>query len=234
MHSVELEFVIVVINILLCCHVYSVIFFSPAFVDCGLLFDSRYCEGVDSIHHFQVTLIDNILVKLLWQDYTFFVSLNNQDKVFSGISADSSENSDLPSNEKKVETLTIKYPMRYLRDLGECIIGILSGISLVEHDLLSAFTVEFQETCLVMLQQTEDKERSTARLERVTHFISLLEQHAIHRGENWLLVDLVGPMLVKSFPLIRSIVSYYCPNSSDWSKIENTVYLFYFCGNFVF
>jgi hypothetical protein len=178
---------------------------------------------VDSIRHFQVTLIDNILVKLLWQDYMFFVSLNNQDRVFSRISADSSENSDSPSNKKRVETLPIKYPMSYLRDLGECVIEILSGISLVEHDLLSAFTVEFQETCLVMLQQTEDKERATERLERVTHFISSLEQHAIHRGENWLLVDLVGPMLVKCFPLIRSIVSYYCANSSDWSKIEDTV-----------
>ncbi|XP_059429493.1 E3 ubiquitin-protein ligase listerin [Corylus avellana] len=184
--------------------------FFRAFKECflwGLRNASRYCEGVDSIRHFQVTLIDNILVKLLWQDYMFFVSLNNQDKVFSRISADSSENNDSPSNEKKVETSTIKYPMSYFRDLGECIIEILSGISLVEHDLLSGFAVEFQETCLVMLQQTEDKERATEHLERVTHFISLMEQHAVHRGENWLLVDLVGPMLVKSFPLIRSIDS---------------------------
>nr|POE66372.1 e3 ubiquitin-protein ligase listerin [Quercus suber] len=181
--------------------------FFQAFKECliwGLCNASRFCEGLDSIHHFRVTLIDNILVKLLWQDYMFFVSVKNQDRVFSGISADSSDNSGLASNKKTVETLNVNYPMNYLKDLGKFIIEILSGISLLEHDLLAAFSTEFQENCLGMLQQTENLERATESVERIIHFILLLEQHGIQRGENWPLVDIVGPMLAKSFPLIRS------------------------------
>lgn len=139
----------------------------------------------------------------------FFVSVKNQDRVFSGISADSSDKSGLASNKKTVETLNVNYPMSYLKDLGKFIIEILSGISLLEHDLLAAFSTEFQENCLGMLQQTENLERASESVERIIHFILLLEQHGIHRGENWPLVDLVGPMLAKSFLLIQSQVSYY-------------------------
>lgn len=181
--------------------------FFQAFKECliwGLHNASRFCEGSESIHHFRVTLIDSILVKLLWQDYMFFVSVKNQDRVFSRISADSSDNSGLASNKKTVETLNVNYPTSYLKDLGKFIIEILSGISLLEHDLLAAFSTEFQENCLGMLQKTENLERDTESVERIIHFILLLEQHGIHRGENWPLVDIVGPMLAKSFPLIRS------------------------------
>lgn len=184
--------------------------FFQAFKECflwGLHNASRFCDGVDSVHHFQVMLIDNIIVKLLWQEYMDFVSLNNQDRVFSGKVAGPVENSDSPSYEKIAETLNTKYPMSYLQDLGKCVIEILLGISLVELDLLSPFNMQFREDCLVLLQQTEDKGRAAERLERVSHFISLLEQDAIQRGENWLLVDLVGPMVVKCFPLVRSVDS---------------------------
>ncbi|XP_040991883.1 E3 ubiquitin-protein ligase listerin isoform X1 [Juglans microcarpa x Juglans regia] len=187
--------------------------FFQAFKECflwGLRNASRYCEGVDSIHHFQVNLIDNILVKLLWQDYMFLVSLKTSEGVLSGTSAASSEKSNLPSNKKTAETSNIKYPVSYLRDLGKCIIEILSGISLMEHDLLSTFTVEFKENCLGMLQQTENTERSTESVEQIIHFILLLEEHAVHRDENWPLVDLVGPMLAQSFPLITSLDSPEC------------------------
>lgn len=140
----------------------------------------------------------------------FLVSLKNPEGVLSGTSAASSEKSNLPSNKKTAETLNIKYPVRYLRDLGKCIIEILSGISLMEHDLLSPFIVEFKENCLGMLQQTEkNKERSTESVEQVIYFILLLDEYAVHRGEKWPLVDLVGPMLAQSFPLITSLVSYY-------------------------
>ena len=161
----------------------------------------------------------------------FFVSVKNQDRVFSGISADSSDNSGLASNKKTVEASNVNYPMSYLKDLGKLIIEILSGISLLEHDLLAAFSTEFQENCLGMLQQADNLERATESVERIIHFILLLEQHGIHRGENWPLVDIVGPMLAKSFPLIRSQVSCYCANSLDGVRFY---ILFFFFQLFIY
>ena len=163
-----------------------------------------------------------------------FVSVKNQDRVFSGISADSSDNSGLASNKKTVEASNVNYPMSYLKDLGKLIIEILSGISLLEHDLLAAFSTEFQENCLGMLQQTDNLERATESVERIIHFILLLEQHGIHRGENWPLVDIVGPMLAKSFPLIRSQVSYYCANSLDGVRFYILFFFFSIIYLFIF
>ncbi|XP_048324435.2 E3 ubiquitin-protein ligase listerin [Ziziphus jujuba] len=184
--------------------------FFVAFKECfiwGLQNASRFCDGVDSMHHFRVTVIDSVLVKILWKDYLFSVSLKKPDRVSSGLSVDSSEDSSLSFNGKTAEPSNIRYPLSYSQELGKCIINILSGIFWLEHDLLSSFCTEFQENCLGLFQHAENVERKTEKIKQVNQFILLMGQHAMQKGENWPLVYLVGPMLAKSFPMIRSLNS---------------------------
>ncbi|GLT26789.1 hypothetical protein SLA2020_018310 [Shorea laevis] len=160
----------------------------------GLNNAPRFCDGVDSMFQFRITLVDNILVKLLWQDY--LLSIRSQD-----------QDSNLPLHEKAMTTLNLKHSISYLHDLGKCIIEILSGIFLLEHNLLSHFCAEFQDFCMELLQHQENTERSPEKLEQINKFLFLLGQHMKQKGEAWPLEYLVGPMLAKSFPLIRSIDS---------------------------
>ncbi|XP_050138704.1 E3 ubiquitin-protein ligase listerin [Malus sylvestris] len=186
--------------------------FLGAFKDCflwGLRNASRYCDKVDSISHFQVNLVKNVLVKLLWREYHFASSSKHKEKTLSRLSADSCE-SGLISNEKTVVTLNIMYPMSYLRELGNCIVGILSGIYSLEHDLLSAFSAGFEENCLGLFNDDGKLGTDSEHAERIIQFISLLGEHAMQKGQSWPLGCLVGPMLSKSFPLMRSHDSPNC------------------------
>ena len=140
----------------------------------------------------------------MWHDYFSFVGSNTQEITTSGLSSD---DRDLPLS-KTIEGSSIKYPMSYLHDLRSCIIHIISGIFLLEHGLLSAFCTEFQENCLALFQLATTGTAAES-VERVIQFVVSLGQHATQKGEAWPLVYLVGPMLAKSFPLIRSLVSSY-------------------------
>lgn len=185
---------------------------------------------MDSIGDFRATLVKNVLVKLLWQDFLFSGSSKNKEKTAPGLSADSCE-SDLASNRKTIETLNITYPMSYFRELVNCIVGLLSGIYSLDHDLLSAFSAEFQENCQSWFQHASNLERENECAERVIQFISLLGEHAIQSGESWPLASLVGPMLANSFTLMRSHVSCY---AQYFWMLDTNLYLSlklsYFCG----
>ena len=170
------------------------------------LFGTRYCNGVDSISAFRATLVKSVLVKLLWQDYISSSSSRKKEKTSLGLSADSCE-SDLTSNKKTVETLNIMYPMSYFNELANCIVAVLSGIHLLEHDLLSVFAAEFQENCQGFFQHASNLETESEFAERVTQFISLLGERSMQNGGGWPLASLVGPVLANSFAVMRSHVS---------------------------
>ncbi|KAI4305367.1 hypothetical protein L6164_028737 [Bauhinia variegata] len=160
---------------------------------------SRYNDGDDAINHFRLTLVENVLVKLLWEDYLLSGSSKGHDKVSSGKSEDSIKDN-IPHNKKAVHMQITNYPKPYLRELGKCIVEILLGMYILDHSLLSSFVVEFENNCIGILQ----KAVNTESIEQINLFMSLLEQHAVLKGETWPLVYLVGPMLAKSFPLITS------------------------------
>ncbi|KAG6607353.1 E3 ubiquitin-protein ligase listerin, partial [Cucurbita argyrosperma subsp. sororia] len=173
--------------------------FFQAFKECflwGLQNASRFCSG-DDLAHFQVTLVDVILVNLLWKDYLHDVQcLKNQDRALSG---------GAPLNNKRTgETPSTKYPMSYLQDLRKCIVEILSGIYLVEHDLLSVFATEFQKNCISMFQLTDNTEVASGTIEQIIGFILELEQLSMDKDDIWPLALLVGPTLANAFPIIRS------------------------------
>ncbi|KAE9615114.1 hypothetical protein Lal_00048152 [Lupinus albus] len=160
---------------------------------------SRYNDEADSISHFRVTLVDNVIAKVLWQDFLATGNSKGLDIISSGKAADSSKEN-VSLNKKTVDMLNTKYPMPYLQELGRCFVEILSGIYLLDSNLLSVFTVELQENCLGILQQAGNVET----VERIILFMLLLEQHAVLKGATWPLVYIVGPMLAKSFSIIRS------------------------------
>lgn len=77
---------------------------------------SRYNDG-DSIRHFQVTLIDNVLVKLLWKDFLTAGIPKANDIINSGKATDTSEEN--VSHNKKVDMVDTKYPMPYIARVGK-------------------------------------------------------------------------------------------------------------------
>lgn len=167
---------------------------------------SRYADGARAIHSLQVTLIDKILLKLLWHNY-LPISSKDEERVFSGKLRNQSAGDPQHYHEETVEKFKVNYPMSYVQDLGKCIIEILSEIYLLKHDLLLPFCFIFQENCFEIFQRTENVESSSVIIERIINFVLLLEQHAVQKGEKWPLVNIMGPMLAKSFPLIRTLVS---------------------------
>lgn len=161
----------------------------------------RYNDGEDSISHFRVTLVDNVLVKLLWHDFFMTGSSKASDIINKGKEAHSSEEN--VSHNRNVDILNMKYPMPYLQELGKCFIEILLGIYIIDSNLLSVFIMELEDNCMNVLQQAGNVEI----VERIILFMLLLEQHAVTKGATWPLVYIVGPMLAKSFSIIKSSVS---------------------------
>ncbi|KAF7816195.1 E3 ubiquitin-protein ligase listerin [Senna tora] len=173
--------------------------FFQAFTECfiwSLKNASRYNDGVDTTNQFRVTLIESVLAGLLWEE--FFISSNSkgQERISSGKATNPSEDS-VPLNKKTVD---MQKTMPYLQELGRCIVGILLGIYTLDCNLLSTFIVEFEKNCIGILNQ----EANTESIERIILLMLLVEQHAVLKGETWPLVYLVGPMLAKSFSLIKS------------------------------
>lgn len=117
---------------------------------------------------------------------------------------DSSDDGVQPSRQGSRQP-NVKIPEGYVQDLGKCIVEILSDFSLLEADLLLQFCSAFQQTCSGVFQQTDS---SVENGEGVTEFLSVVNQQAVRKGETWPLVYLVGPTLSKSFPLIKTLVSY--------------------------
>ncbi|KAI3781450.1 hypothetical protein L2E82_11465 [Cichorium intybus] len=88
----------------------------------------RYCDGLEAINHFQHTLVDEVLLKLLWHNYiTVPVSgqLTNID---------------------------------HIQEFGKCITEILSSLFSLNPNLLSSFCSTFEENCLNAFKQTENSE----------------------------------------------------------------------------
>lgn len=160
----------------------------------------RYNDGEDSIYHFRVTLVDNVLVKLLWHDF-FMTGSSKCYDIINTAKANLSE--EIVSHNRKMDMLNMKYPMPYLQELGKCFVEILLGIYIMDSNLLSVFTAELEDNCMRVLQEADNVEI----VERIILFMLLLEQHALMKGVTWPLVYIVGPMLAKSFLIIKSSVS---------------------------
>ncbi|CAA7032335.1 unnamed protein product [Microthlaspi erraticum] len=152
----------------------------------GLRNASRYCDDPNSIYDLQVNLIDKVLVKILWAD-------------FLELSAGS-----IPTTPRKpAENLSMDNSIRYLQDLGRCILEILSGLNLLEQNLLSFFCKSVQESFLNMLQQ-ENLEIVTGSMRKMIDFLLLLKRYSVPQGESWPLDQFMGPLLCKAFPWIKS------------------------------
>ncbi|GFP97346.1 E3 ubiquitin-protein ligase listerin [Phtheirospermum japonicum] len=167
----------------------------------GLRNASRYCEDAGAIYHFQRTLVDEIIIGLLWHEYLLASSSKNQDVAFT---QGQLENSIQPIHKEPREAVNSRHSKDYEEILGKCIIKILSEIHCLEHDLLLVFALKFQADCLDIFQRTENSSRN---LDWVVKFVLLLDKQSVRKGETWPLLDLVGPTLKKTFPLIEALDS---------------------------
>uniref|UniRef100_A0A1D1ZG63 E3 ubiquitin-protein ligase listerin n=2 Tax=Anthurium amnicola TaxID=1678845 RepID=A0A1D1ZG63_9ARAE len=171
----------------------------------GLFSTTRFFPEEDSFCHFQVTLIHNILVMLLWHDY-LLIGGKDVDGQFSGISSGSTK-----------DDPRLNYPTGYLQELARCIIGILSNISSRKSSLLVPFCASFWKDCMDILQQEENMQKYSVHTEQIVNFLLLLDQHATQKNETWPLEHMAGPLFAKLFPLIKSL------DSSDAVKLLRTI-----------
>ncbi|GKA76734.1 E3 ubiquitin protein ligase listerin, partial [Tanacetum coccineum] len=151
----------------------------------------RFCEGVEAIHHFRRTVVDEVLLKLLWRDYILGPSSASNGKM---------------GPEENIKKSDIKYQTDHVQEFGKCISEILSGIFSVEPSLLSVFCSTFEKTCLDAFQQSENIV-SRENLEKIIRFLSSVDLHVVRKGDTWPFFCLVGPMLSKSFQLMQTIDS---------------------------
>ncbi|KAK4759113.1 hypothetical protein SAY87_020414 [Trapa incisa] len=181
--------------------------FFQAFKECfvwALKNISRYLDGVDTVHYSRASLVENILVKLLWEDFVHSPIPKNKEQTISEVSSETSEGSNLSAQKKSGDASVPKYLINYSHELGKCIIGILSGIAFVESDLLSLFCSAFQETCQWISMHSGNGEESEI-VEQLIEFLTLLEQDAVRKGKNWPLVHVLTPTLAESFSEIESL-----------------------------
>ncbi|CAH9129291.1 unnamed protein product [Cuscuta epithymum] len=160
---------------------------------------SRYFDEADAINNFLCSLTDQIIIKLLWQDY--LLSEKSKDK--DNASTDSS------FKLRPIVDFNGNSSAGYLQDLGNCIIEILSGIYCLEHNMLLLFCSAFQETCLDIFQLPDSSSKHVEKANRVTEFLLLLDQQVVQKSETWPFSDLVGPTLAKCFPFIKEHDSLY-------------------------
>ncbi|KAK7385599.1 hypothetical protein VNO78_31325 [Psophocarpus tetragonolobus] len=160
---------------------------------------SRYNDGGDSINHLRVALVDNVLVKLLWKDFLTAGSSKANDTIKSGKATDLSDEN-ISHSKKVVDTLNTNYTMPYLQELGKCFVEILLGIYILDSSVLSVFIEELEDNCADAVQQAGNVDI----IEQIILFMLLLEKHAVLKGAIWPLAFIVGPMLAKSFSIIRS------------------------------
>ncbi|KAI7738214.1 hypothetical protein M8C21_032883 [Ambrosia artemisiifolia] len=156
----------------------------------------RYCDGVEAIHKFRRTIVDEVLLKLLWCDYLL-----------------------VPSSEEKLKKID-KYQVGHVQEFGKCITEILSGIYSLEPDLLSVFCITFEEKCLEAFQQSENIENHE-NVDKIIRFLLSVDLHGVRNGDSWPLSYLVGPMMSKSFQLIQTIDS---PNTVKFMVVAVSIF----------
>lgn len=162
----------------------------------------RYVDGEDAIYHIQYKLVDEILLGLFWHEYLLSASTKDQDVPFPSYSMGHSNSSIQPIYKESREGVNTKYSRDHDESLGKCIIKIISGIHNIKHELLLIFSSKFQADCVDIFQKTE---YSSQKVQKMVKFILLLD--GVQEGETWPLLDLVGPTLKKSFPIIGTLVS---------------------------
>ncbi|XP_076904678.1 E3 ubiquitin-protein ligase listerin-like [Bidens hawaiensis] len=138
----------------------------------------RYC-GVEAIDKFRCTIVDEVLLKLMWHDYLL-----------------------VPSSEDKLKKYD-KYQVDNVQEFGKCIIEILSGLFSLEPNSLSVFCHTFEENCLEAFQQSENVENHE-NLDKIIRFLQLVDLNSVRKGDSWPLSYLVGPMMSKLFQIVQT------------------------------
>lgn len=141
-----------------------------------------------------MTLIENIVVLLLWHEYLFLGRKDDTQVLHARLQ----------------ETPGVNCPFSYFQELARSIIGVLSNISLRKISLLGTFCTPFQKDCLDILRQEENLQKYSEQTERIINFLLLLDQHALQKNETWPLNHVAGPLFAELFPLLRSLVSVKC------------------------
>lgn len=154
----------------------------------------------DLINQLRMDLVDQILLKLLWQDYVKYESPKYQDVLPSSTSIRSMKDNDkdLPADAQKH-----KCSEHYLQELGKCILEILSNISVKNQKSLVFFCTSVQE----WFKEIIKSQKNSQCVDQLVNFLWSLKQLEVPTGDTWPLLLLAGPLVTCSFHLIKSHVS---------------------------
>ncbi|KAK8946965.1 E3 ubiquitin-protein ligase listerin [Platanthera zijinensis] len=179
--------------------------FFKAFKDCFLwALDNagRLSKSEDEATCLSSRLVNDILIMLLWYDY---LQLNSKNEVESILELSSGAENIQLSDEKSADVH--KYSSSYIKELGKCIIGILSHVSLKRFSLLQDFCATFVKDCLSVLQHRMPSNKNQQLLKRIINFFLLLGQFPLGGGQTWPWELLAGPLIESSFKIIKTLDS---------------------------
>lgn len=128
--------------------------------------------------------------------------------------------------ENSKQRTSSSYEASYIQELVRCIVGILVDISLEDRNLLNVFSTSFQKDCLEILWQGECLQNFHEHVERITRFFLLLDELVLQKGHDWPLKFLGQPLIMTTFPVIKSMV-----NSTREYACQRFFFIF-FCYNF--
>ncbi|CAN6467178.1 unnamed protein product [Victoria cruziana] len=162
----------------------------------------RFTDG-SSIIQFELRLVENVLIKLLWHDYIFPICSTRPCEI-TYVKLGSSEKDNVQSCGKGLsDALNTKFSANYMQELGEHIIEIASAIYSRNSRLLVPFSTAFLQDCINIIKQAE-LGAFPELVERLGNFLVLLAKKDTEAAGQWPLHFFAGPLMSKSFSLIRS------------------------------
>ncbi|KAF3778969.1 E3 ubiquitin-protein ligase listerin [Nymphaea thermarum] len=162
----------------------------------------RFADG-SNIDQFELRLVEKVLVELLWHDYIFPVYSTHPCEL-TYIKLGSSEKDNVQSCGKGLsDALNTKYSANYIQELGDHIVEMAAAIFSKSSRLLVTFSTAFLHDCINIIKQAELGVFPEVA-ERLGNFLVLLAKQNTEAAGKWPLHHFAGPLMSKSFPLIKS------------------------------
>jgi hypothetical protein len=101
----------------------------------------------------------------------------------------------------------VRHPIYYYQDLGKCIAEILDDISVTERHLLETACESLLRDYLDIVQQGEKLSKFQDHVNQLVSFFRSLDILVVQNGRTWPLENLARPLVERSLPAIKSMVS---------------------------
>jgi hypothetical protein len=144
---------------------------------------------------------------MVWQDYLQLSLSKNMDVVPSLLSQEAATDDQQLSHKKSLLVANVRHPIYYYQDLGKCIAEILDDISVTERHLLETACESLLRDYLDIVQQGEKLSKFQDHVNQLVSFFRSLDILVVQNGRTWPLENLARPLVERSLPAMKSMVS---------------------------